>query len=84
MLNAIGFDLEGNAGPVPRASHWSNDKGESAEGFYLNRAVADDFTEEDIKTIRRVSDALGFKLRSHGDFEREDDRVYMPSLTFDL
>ncbi len=84
MLNAIDLELEGNAGPVPRASFWSNDKGERADGFYLYRAVRDDFTEEDIKIIRRVSDALGFKLRSHGDFEREEDRIYMPSLTFDL
>ena len=84
ILNAIGCELEGYAGPVPRASHWSNDDGESGEGFYLYRATRENFSDEDIKTIRRVADSVGFKLRTHSDFERIDDRTYMPSLTFDL
>lgn len=83
-LNAIGCELEGEAAPVPRASFWSNDQGERRNGFYLTRKTKEDFSEQDIDTIRKVADSLGFNLRSHADFEIDDDRYRNPSLTFDL
>jgi len=85
MLNGLGFDLEGVAAPVPRASLFADgDTGERRDGFYLNRRTNDDFTPDEIKIIRRVSDGLGFSLRSVGEYEIDDDRSYYPSLTFDL
>lgn len=84
MLNASGCDMEGSIAPVPRASLWSNDQGESKEGFYLLRSTREDFTEKELRSIERIADALGFSFRGYTDFEIEDERYRMPSLTFDL
>ena len=85
MLNEMGYQLEGVVAPVPRASFYANaDTGERRDGFYLNRATRDDFTADEIKVIKRVADALGFNLRSVGEYEIDDDRDYKPSITFDL
>ena len=84
MLNASGCDMEGRVAPVPRASFWSNDQGESKEGFYLLRSTREDFTEKELSSIKRIADALGFSFRGSTDFEIEDDRYRLPSLTFEL
>jgi len=84
MLNASGCDMEGSIAPVPRASFWSNDQGESKEGFYLLRSTREDFTEKELSSIKRIADALGFSFRGSTDFEIEDDRYRLPSLTFEL
>ena len=84
ILNVIGCDLEGSVGPVPRASFWANDQGEKGSGFYLYRNTKDNFSDEEVDTIRKVADSVGFKLRSVSEYEDDDDREYKPSLTFDL
>lgn len=84
MLNASGCDMEGSIAPVPRASFWSNDQGESKEGFYLLRSTREDFTKKELSSIKRIADALGFSFRGSTDFEIEDDRCRLPSLTFEL
>lgn len=84
MLNASGCDMEGSIAPVPRASFWSNDQGESKEGFYLLRSTREDFTKKELSSIKRIADALGFSFRGSTDFEIEDDRYRLPSLTFEL
>ena len=84
MLNASGYDMEGTIAPVPRASFWSNDQGESKEGFYLLRSTREDFTKKELSTIKRIANGLGFRLRGYTDFEIEENRWRLPSLTFDL